>query len=490
MRICTINLFLAACLSMVFVVGSQAQSNHRKRYPKTKPNTEQVDPAQKDRTQQPAPGKQSTAQPDQKQTTQPGLEPLPDAEAIKIDTEVVTVPVIASDYNDVYVPDLAKHELSVYEDGVKQEIAFFSTIKEAFHVVLMLDTSGSTKEKLAQIQKAAKDFVGLLQSQDRIKIISFDDRVNDLSEFTNNREDLRAAIERTHSGAGTKLYDAVKYALNTLVRVKGRKAIVLFTDGVDSYSDATTSEDNLGQLEESSVIVYPIRYNTRRDTEALLRQQQDQGTINGIPGQPKPPIGTTPPTTGGGDNPIPSGRPGGKDPYELPKPRLPLPSPRGRYPDGRYPDDRYPRDRYPDDRYPDNRYPDNRYPGGGRYPDDRYPDNRYPDNRYPDPRSPNPPTNRRGDDSISLMLDGMYRTAALYLNDLVSTSGGKLYYAEDLTYLPDAFAKIADELRNQYSLGYYPSNSARDGKHRKIQVKTTRRNVVLRARPGYRAPRS
>jgi VWFA-related protein len=87
------------------------------------------------------------------------------------------------------------------------------------------------------------------------------------------------------------------------------------------------------------------------------------------------------------------------------------------------------------------------------------------------------------------MLDGMYQTAARYLNDLASVSGGKLHYAEDLTYLPGAFAKIADELRNQYSLGYYPTNPARDGKYRKIQVKTTRRNVVLRARPGYRAPR-
>ncbi len=481
MRICTVNLFLAACLSLMLAVGGLAQSNNRQRYPKTKPNAAPNEPAQKE----------------QKQKEQKATEPeeLPasvrEAEAIKLETDLVTVPVIASDYNDVYVPDLAKHELTVYENGVKQEVAFFATVKEPFSVVLMLDTSGSTQEKLAQIQKAAKDFVGQLQPQDRVKIVGFDDQINDLSEFTSNRDVLHTAIERTRAGKGTKLYDAMKYVLHTLASVKGRKAIVLFTDGVDSYSDATASADNLAQLEESSVLVYPIRYNTRRETEAMLRQQQQQGTVGNVPGQNRPPIGTTPPTTGGGDNPIPSGRPSSKDPYGLPQPRLPLPAPRGRYPDGRYPDDRNPRDRYPDDRYPDNRYPDNRYPGGRRYPDDRYPDDRYPGQRNPDQRFPDPSTGRRGgDDGLSTMLDNMYRTGALYLNDLVSNSGGKLHYAEDLSYLPDAFAKIAGELRNQYSLGYYPTNPARDGQYRKIQVKTTRRNIVLRARPGYRAPRS
>jgi Ca-activated chloride channel family protein len=55
--------------------------------------------------------------------------------------------------------------------------------------------------------------------------------------------------------------------------------------------------------------------------------------------------------------------------------------------------------------------------------------------------------------------------------------------------LPLAFSQIADELRTQYSLGYYPTNTARDGKFRKIRLRTTRKNVSVRARPGYRARR-
>src|SRR5262245_45739692 len=300
---------------------------------------------------------------------------------------------------------------------------------------------------------------------------------------------------------GTKLYDAVKFALNDLTRVKGRKAIVIFTDGVDSFSDRTTYDDNIRQLEESSVIVYPIRYDTRRETEALVRQQQERGEtvdLGSILGgrDSRGPTGRTPPTVPGGkDNPVPSGRGGQTDPMRLPIPPIVIGG--GRYPDryppdrggSRYPDDRYPRDRYPDDRYPPDRYPPDRNPpdrGGGRYPDDRYPRDRYPDDRYPDSRNPNPP--RRRDDNISVMLDNLYRTADQYLGDLALRSGGELYRADTLGSLPDVFANIAAELRNQYSLGYYPANQTRDGKYRKIQVKVARKGVVVRARPGYRAP--
>src|ERR1051326_3900314 len=123
-----------------------------------------------------------------------------DPSTIKIETSLVTVPVIASDRNDVYIPDLRQDEFTLYEDGVKQEIVFFAAVKEPFHVVLMLDTSASTQEKLGQIQRAASAFVAQLQPADRVKIISFDDEVRDLGDFTNDREALRKAIEETRPG--------------------------------------------------------------------------------------------------------------------------------------------------------------------------------------------------------------------------------------------------------------------------------------------------
>ena len=85
------------------------------------------------------------------------------------------------------------------------------------------------------------------------------------------------------------------------------------------------------------------------------------------------------------------------------------------------------------------------------------------------------------------MLDNLYLMADSYLHDLAARSGGQLYRADTVASLPQAFAAIAAELRTQYLLGYYPANKNQDGTYRKIQVKTSRNDVAVRARPGYRA---
>src|SRR5437660_5628498 len=113
---------------------------------------------------------------------QPEAEPQQtDIETLKIDTNLVTVPVIASSRNGNYIADLRKDEFKISEDEVVQEIAFFATVSAPFHVVLMLDTSASTKEKLGQIQQAAIAFVDQLGTTDHVKVISFDDEVRDLN---------------------------------------------------------------------------------------------------------------------------------------------------------------------------------------------------------------------------------------------------------------------------------------------------------------------
>ena len=387
-------------------------------------------------------------------------------ETLRIDTSLVTFPAIVSDRNDVYVPDLKQDEFQIYEDGTLQDIAFFAAIKEPFQVVLMLDTSGSTQEKLGQIQRAAAAFVAQLQPADRVKIISFDDEVREWGNFTGNRAELKQAIADLVPGKGTKLYDAMRLALANLARLKGRKAIVLFTDGVDWKSVDARFDDNTRMVEEAGVIVYPIRYDTRLDTEALVRQQQAQGGSVVLSDVIKTsPIGTTP-TTVPGETRVPSiSRSGGV--LDRIRTNPPIITDRNRYPDNRY----------PDNRNPDNRYPDS----SGRIPDNRFPDARNPGNEAP---------RRSGrNDGISSMLDNLYKTADQYLNELAAKSGGKLHRADTLDSLSDTFGQIANELRNQYSLGYYPTNPSRAGKYRKIQIKVSRKNAVVRARPGYREPR-
>jgi len=355
-----------------------------------------------------------------------------DGDAVRVETNLVTVPVIASDQGGRYIPDLKAEEFNVSEDNAEQKVAFFATVTEPFSVVLMIDTSASaTVEKLRQVQEAAVYFTEQLREGDRVKVISFDDEVRDLSDFTSDRNALASAIRSTRQGKGTRMYDAFDHAYRALRRLRGRKAVIMLTDGVDSYSAQRTYDDNRRAVEESDVIVYPVRFDTREETERLLRAQAR---------------GNGPVDLGGVLGRIPGVPPGSV-----------VINPRG----GRRPEDDRNRDGLPD--------ATSRRPGDG-------------------PGTTGPPRDRdeASDQSIARMLDILYRTADDYLNELARTTGGRLVPADNSLLLRRSFQQIADELRTQYSLGYYPTNAARDGKYRKIRVRTTRKGVALRTRPGYR----
>ncbi|MCI0662541.1 MAG: VWA domain-containing protein [Acidobacteria bacterium] len=388
------------------------------------------------------------------------------------------VPVIAVDQNDVSVTDLKKEEFTIFEDDVEQKLADITTNKEpTTNVVLMLDTSACAPEKIAQLQSAAISFVKQLKPTDRVKIISFDEKVRELSEFTNDQVEMRRAINSARSGEGTKLYEAIQLALKSLEKIEAIQAIVLFTDGIDWRSEATSYEDNIRKVEESGAIIFPIRYDTRPETEEMIRNQKeslaevDLGIIFGGPNN-RVPKGKTPLTLARGNAPPPSTVKIGKEPDPGQTPPISSLPPGSRYPD--------------------------QYPGGGRYPDDRrYPDNRLPGgNRTPTANTPvgggnfpqqsQPHFDPRGRETMSEMIDNLYRTGDKYLGDLADKSGGKVYRVDKLDALPGAMTKIAEQLRNPYTLAYYLTNDKQDGTFRKIQVKTTRKDVILRFRPGYR----
>jgi hypothetical protein len=380
--------------------------------------------------------------------------------------------VIATDAGGLYIDDLRQEEFTIAEDGVTQQIAFFGKVSAPFHVVLMLDTSSSTQDKLPLIQKAASAFVDQLQPADRVKVISFDDRVRDLNEFTNNRETVRNAIYSTRSGEGTKVYDAMELAMNTIRRIQGRKAIVLFTDGMDWHSDNATFNSTVRWLDEEGVVVYPIRYDTRATTERLAREQSSQPQLPTIGVIRQTPNGGTAPTFPS-DDPTPGSTSQQRTgPFGLPTAGEIM------------------RRRREEER---RRTPDPNPPGTLPVPPDRVPDRRVPSIPGSSPESiPGTTTSTRtsrrdSDDSIGRMLDLAYETADSYLQTLAEKSGGRLLRADTLASLPDAFAKIAAELRTQYLLGYYPLNKDRDERYRKIKVTTVRKNVVIRSRPGYLA---
>lgn len=184
-------------------------------------------------------------------------------DVVRIDTTLVTVPVTVLDRNGRFIPDLQKQDFHVYEDGIEQEIAYFVPTETPFTVVLMLDTSASTWSKLGQIKDAAKAFVEQLRPDDQVGVISFGMGVKVESEPTSNRQKIRKGIESTSRGLSTHLYDAMdKVMKKYLSRIQGRKALVLFTDGVDATSNHATYESNVHTAEELDALIYSIRYDT------------------------------------------------------------------------------------------------------------------------------------------------------------------------------------------------------------------------------------
>jgi Ca-activated chloride channel homolog len=325
---------------------------------------------------------------------------------IKMDTALVTIPVSVLDRDGKFVPFLKKRDFRLYEDGVEQDIENLTSVETPFHVALVLDTSNSTVFRLEDIQDAASEFVKLLRQDDQVMVMSFDSKVRFHCDFTNDYEELRRAINETRTGGNTKLYEAVDQVIDRLDEIEGRKAVVLFTDGVDTSSRRANYKNTLEKVEESGALVYPIRYDT---------ENEQQGG----------PTQTTSPSPWPWPSPNPS----------------PSPSPPNRR--------RWPFDKLMAMMFP--QWP-SRFPSGG-----------------------------------AQTGSGDYRKGARYLQELADRSGGRLYQADTLYNLSKAFSNIAEELRHQYSLSYYPSNSKKDGAFRRVKVRLEQPGMIVRAREGYRA---
>jgi Ca-activated chloride channel homolog len=124
-----------------------------------------------------------------------------------------------------------------------------------------MDTSGSTRGTIGDIQEAAIDFIGQLQPGDEVMIVSFGSEVVVECEFTNDRGRLAGAVRRTRAGGATKLYEAAYLTVAERLRqIDGRKAMVILSDGNDTASKDVTFDEAVNVCSESDVVVYGIRY--------------------------------------------------------------------------------------------------------------------------------------------------------------------------------------------------------------------------------------
>jgi Ca-activated chloride channel family protein len=257
------------------------------------------------------------------------------------------------------VPGLSEGDFAIFEDGVRQDVSYFTRDPVPLSVALLIDCSASMTEKLPVAQEAASRFVAALRPEDLGQVVQFNDRVTVLQDFTESHAALDKAIRSTQAAGTTVLYTALYVSLKQLARQANpdaprRRAIVLLTDGEDTAS-VVADEQVLELARQTDVGIYIISLRTDRPLE---RQGQAFGE------------------------------------------------------------------------------------------------------------------------------------ASHFVASLARDTGGEVYVPSALSELNSVYGRVADELRSQYTLGYVSSNVRRDGKWRRIVVRTPiHADLQVRHRVGYYAPR-
>jgi VWFA-related protein len=342
-----------------------------------------------------------------------------EGDVVRVETQLVSVPAVVTNNAGRPLPGLQAENFLLFENGQQQKITNFATTEAPFEIALLLDTSGSTRVDVGLIRQAANAFIDALRPGDRVAIVGFNTtrlgqstaaKVEVLAPLTEDRDRLRTAIERLGSSNGTPFYDALQRIADDVFHdaprpeVRGRRAVVALTDGVDSTSDSDLQTAR-AKLNRAGVASYFIEVNTEDFVEdRLLKDCQEDGRLT-------------------------------LSAKQLERYRQVF-SPRAR----------------PED------YVD--FCQMGQF------------------------------ERMQISRD-LYNLARREMDELAKASGGRNFLAASLQDARAAFARVANEIGTQYSLGYYPTNKTRDGKFRtiRVEVQGIQGKPQVRAREGYYEPK-
>jgi Ca-activated chloride channel family protein len=249
---------VVAFVLAAFTAGSSAQQT-----PSSPPQT--ASPAQP-AAQPPIPAAPATSPPPPQAPAQtsPSTAGNRQQPSFRAGIDIVSLNVTVTDASNHYVTDLAENEFSVFEDGVKQNVTFFSRRQQPIALSLLLDSSASMEQHIGTLQTAATNFIKKLKPNDIAQVIDFDSRVEIRQGFTGNQADLQTAIEQTNAGGSTSLHNAIYIALKELRKVKAvneedvrRQALIVFSDGEDT-SSLVSFEEVLDLAKRSETAIYAI----------------------------------------------------------------------------------------------------------------------------------------------------------------------------------------------------------------------------------------
>lgn len=202
---------------------------------------------------------------------------IDEGDVISVSTSEVLLPVTVRDQNGRLVPTLTRKDFRVFEEGREQPLSDLALRQVPVDVVLMIDTSSSVARNIEDFQRAVEGFAQRLAPDDRISLIKFDDRVELLQDWTQSRVQLRRSLRRIAPGVFTRFNDALLLAAREQFRnARGRHAIIVLTDGIDSGRGFSTLATALRTLLEAQATVYVVsnteieRVGKREELDSLL----------------------------------------------------------------------------------------------------------------------------------------------------------------------------------------------------------------------------
>ena len=163
----------------------------------------------------------------------------------------------ATDKKGEFITDLDKDEFKIFENDKEQRIIDFYAETRAITMAIVIDTSGSMRDKIREVHAAAGAFVNTIREIDNALVIDFDDNVFLIQDLTNDHEALKEAITSTEPLGATSLFDALHASYRKIGQIDGRKAVILLSDGEDTSSQFGFKRV-LNEAKTNNTIVYTI----------------------------------------------------------------------------------------------------------------------------------------------------------------------------------------------------------------------------------------
>jgi len=308
----------------------------------------------------------------------------PEEGTVKLEATEVSLPVSVRNRNTgALVGNLKISDFIVYEDNVQQEISFFTATRVPVNVVLLIDVSSSLRSEIENIKAAALNFIRELGDNDKVSIMAFSDTVELIQDWTSDKSALESALLRIRRGEHTAFNDALFLAAEEqLMGVKGRKAIIILSDGVDNQASQLSFEQAFDALMHSEATVYVVSktaiLSSRINDELRMREKALIGQASQ------------------------------RESEYISDLKL----------------------------------------------------------------------------ALKILGDSEKR-----LTRIVEETGGRIYLPMSQRDLLGAYSEVATEIKSQYIINYIPSNTARDGRFRRVRVKCTNPNYRTYSRGGYYAPK-